>query len=147
MIDLPISVLHQGKNQITLSRQGVGKLYYSAELRQVATNQKLVITSDKAGFAVIRRYYLMETKRLPDGTLRLVPSEKTVDTVKSGSIVRCEIDVISSGEQDYVQIECPCPSNCSISPNERTMNSLTSGAIGGATRPSATTGSRSFQPR
>lgn len=118
-ISLPTASLPVGPVSIELKRhETTGRLYYGATFTQVETAAKFAPTTSEDGFSVSRRFFVLEPRPIEDGSLRLLPSAQPVERAPTGSIVQCEITVNSNRPRDFIEIECPTPSNCHITDRE-----------------------------
>ena len=109
-IEIPLSALREGRNTLKIARRGGGRLYYTLDSRQTVAFPTLGEVVNGSGLRVERRYYLLESRRMEDGTLRLVPSQRPVSRVRKGQTVHVELILRSSEAREYVLIEDPIPS-------------------------------------
>lgn len=112
-IRLPYTALKTGANQIGLMMSGAGRLYYGAELTQNAYADTFA-PRQGGGVTIKREYVKMESQRLEDGTLRLLPARRPSESFASGDVFRCRLTITTSQPMQYVAIEDPIPSNCRI---------------------------------
>ncbi|MHB8635690.1 MAG: MG2 domain-containing protein [Fimbriimonadaceae bacterium] len=119
-VDLPIEVLPVGTLTVQLRRHGAsgGRVYYCGVLTQMVTAPSFEASSSDPGFTVSRKFYVLEPKQLSDGSLKLLPSSTPVNRVPSGSIVQCVVTIASSRPRNFIQVECPTPSNCHVTERE-----------------------------
>ncbi|MBN9501440.1 MAG: hypothetical protein BGO01_01330 [Armatimonadetes bacterium 55-13] len=113
-ITVPMSGLTSGKNSIEIQQAGNAVCYYSADLRQVVPDEQLGMVVNGSGLTVERKYYRMEARRMEDGTMQFVPSEKPVTEVHAGDVIKCVLTVRSNKDREFVLVEDPIPSNCHV---------------------------------
>jgi uncharacterized protein YfaS (alpha-2-macroglobulin family) len=105
------SSLKPGKNEIVVQITGSGRAYYSAMLTQSVADPDPKPADSGHGLKIKREYFRMETRRLEDGTLRLVPSKNPVTRVQSGDVLHCRITIETDRDREYVMVEDPALSN------------------------------------
>lgn len=114
VMQVPFADLKSGKNEIEIKFIGVGSMQYGLELNQGVYAQSSQPQSEPPTFQVKREYLPMQTRRLEDGSLRLLPSKRSSEEFKSGDIFRCRLTITTDAQLEYVAIEDPIPSNCRI---------------------------------
>jgi uncharacterized protein YfaS (alpha-2-macroglobulin family) len=117
-LDIPFAKLKVGDNQITFRLTGEGNCYYSAEVRQTVDRGSLAQSLTGEDLRVDRKYFRLETRRLEDGTLRLMPSVRAVDSVEAGDLVRCVLTIESGKPREFLMLEVPLPSGFEVSDRE-----------------------------
>ncbi|MCB8932753.1 MAG: carboxypeptidase regulatory-like domain-containing protein [Chthonomonadaceae bacterium] len=113
-IEIPIRDLRVGENTIRLQREGAGRAYYTFEGTQTVATERLGMLVNGSGIEVSRRYLRLEPRRMEDGTLRLVDSERAVDRVQAGDVLTVEVTLRSREDREYMLIEDPIPSGFRI---------------------------------
>jgi len=113
-ITVPMSGLQQGKNSVRIEQSGASVCYYSADLKQVVPDDRLGSVVNNNDLKVTRTYYRMEAKRMEDGTMKLMQSEKPIDQVRSGDVIKVVVKVSNTKDREYVLVEDPVPSNCRV---------------------------------
>jgi uncharacterized protein YfaS (alpha-2-macroglobulin family) len=103
-----------GKNAVKVSQTGQSVCYYASDLKQVIPDSQLGQLVGSNDLKIERTYYRMEARRQEDGQMRFVRSEKPVDEVKSGEIIKVILTVTSGKEREFVMLEDPVPSNCRV---------------------------------
>jgi uncharacterized protein YfaS (alpha-2-macroglobulin family) len=116
-LEIPVAKLLPGVNQLTLNPLS-GQPCFAYELRQYDVEETLPMIMDGKDLQVERRYYRLEPHQLPDGTQKLLPSDRPISSARTGDIIRCEITVRSSKPMDYLMIEDPIPSNMRVTDRE-----------------------------
>ena len=108
---VPVSNLTMGRNEITVEVQGTGRAHYSSRLRQGLHDANPRPTDSGHGLKITREYYRMEARRLEDGTLRLVPSQRPVTSARQGEVLHCVLTVSSKSPREHVMVQDPALSN------------------------------------
>jgi uncharacterized protein YfaS (alpha-2-macroglobulin family) len=111
-IDIPFSGLHVGSNEVRLEVIGNGNCYYSALVRQVV-NTGTIGQSLGSNLRVERHYYSLNSERLDDGTMRLMPGRE-VERVSAGDLIRCVVTIASDSAREFMMIEEPIPAGCEV---------------------------------
>jgi uncharacterized protein YfaS (alpha-2-macroglobulin family) len=112
-IELPLKQLRQGDNVLEL-RRVAGRAYYSVDMRQTIVQPKLGEVLTGSSLTIQRSYFLLEPRKLEDGSMRLLASQRPVDEVPSGKPVRVILTIHSKQEHEFIMVEDPAPSNCRI---------------------------------
>jgi uncharacterized protein YfaS (alpha-2-macroglobulin family) len=102
-----------GLFEISVSSAG-GPVYADAEARLFVAGDAPAVD----GLAISRTYRLLTPQRLENGTMKLLPSIKPIQLAKPGDLLRCEIEINSIKDQEFVMIEDPIPSNLRITEQE-----------------------------
>jgi hypothetical protein len=110
-ITVPFDKLAKGANEVTVEFAGQGRVYYSAKLTQGTYDPNPQSTDSGDGLRIKREYFRMESRRLEDGTLRLVPSRNPVTSARSGEVLHCRLTVLTDRDRDYVMVTDPALSN------------------------------------
>ncbi len=108
---VPFDKLAKGDNEVVVELEGQGRVYYSVNLSQSTYDPSPSPTTSGDGLTIKREYFRMESRRLEDGTLRLVPSRNPVTSVRSGEVLHCRLTITSDKEHDYVMVTDPALSN------------------------------------
>jgi uncharacterized protein YfaS (alpha-2-macroglobulin family) len=103
--------LKKGNNVVEVHVNGTGRAYYSAKLTQAVYDPRPAPTHSGDGLTVKREYFRMEARRLEDGTMRLVPSNRPVTSARAGEVLHCRLTVTSDRERKYVMLIDPALSN------------------------------------
>ncbi len=119
MVQIPISELHSGPNTVRIERSGLATCYATVQLSAVKIQDEIAANSPVPALRVSREYFLMETRKLEDGTLRLLPSRKPIQQASSGDVIRVNVTVESSIAREFLMVEDPIPSNCRISERDQ----------------------------
>jgi hypothetical protein len=105
---IPMETLQGAKTrELTLAKQGVGKLYYRMGLRYAPKDLKLKATDQ--GFTVYREY---EALPGPDGKVDPEAVKQTADgdwIVKATTNVKVTINLVVSDRANYVVVDDPLP--------------------------------------
>jgi hypothetical protein len=117
-INVPMADLQVGKNEIRIGQTGQAICYYAADLKQVIPDSQIGQLVGSNDLKIERAYYKMESRRQDDGKLVSVQSDKPVDRVKTGDIIKVVLTVTSGKEREFVMLEDPVPSNCRITEND-----------------------------
>lgn len=115
---IPISNLNDGENTLRLRLKGKGKAYYSAKLEQILPRESLPQSEGKNGLAISREFYELEPRRTEEGTLRLLPSEKPIESIEKGKLIRVILNIDAPYSSEFLLIECPIPAGCEIEERE-----------------------------
>lgn len=113
-ITVPMTELQSGKNNIKITQSGQAVCYYAADLKQVIPDKQLGNLIGSNDLKVERTYFKMEARRLEDGTLRFEASDKPVERVESGDVIKVVLKVRSDKQREFVMLEDPVPSNCRV---------------------------------
>ncbi len=113
-VTVPMSELQMGKNEVKIAQSGQSVCYYAADLKQVIPDAQLGNLVGSNDLKVDRAYYRMEARRQEDGTMRFVASDRPVDRVESGDVIKVVLKVKSDKEREFVLLEDPVPSNCRV---------------------------------
>ncbi len=113
-LTVPMSDLQVGKNNVKITQAGNAVCYYSADLKQVVSDKALGTVVDSNDLKVERTYYRMEARRQDDGTMAFRASDRPVDRVNSGDVIKVVLKVTSGREREFVMLEDPVPSNCRV---------------------------------
>ncbi|HJP83930.1 MAG TPA: alpha-2-macroglobulin family protein [Fimbriimonadaceae bacterium] len=113
-VTVPMSELHSGANEVKISQAGNSVCYYTADLKQIIPDDKLGELVASNDLKVERAYYRMEAKRMEDGTLRFRPSDRIVEQIQSGEVIKVVVKIHSGRERQFVMVEDPVPSNCRV---------------------------------
>lgn len=113
-VEIPLKDLRVGDNTIRLEREGAGRFYYAFEGTQTVAGEHLGMLVNGSGIEVSRRYLRLEPRRMEDGTLRLMDSERPVDQVRAGDVLTVEVTLRSRDDREYLLIEDPIPSGFRI---------------------------------
>ncbi|HEY3283351.1 MAG TPA: MG2 domain-containing protein [Armatimonadota bacterium] len=121
-VELPLTSLRRGDNRLELARvagatgqpPAGGLCYYTADLRQVITQAALPAVTGPSGLSISRAYYRLSTRRLEDGTLRLLPEKEALTSLRRGELVRCVLTLRTNTPQEYLMLEDSFPSNCRV---------------------------------
>lgn len=113
-ITVPMKELASGKNTVRIEQSGNAVCYYAADLKQVVPDDKLGTMMNNSDLTVKRTYYRMESRRMEDGTVKLLPSDRPVDEVRSGDVIKVVLSVNSGSDREFVLLEDPVPSNCRV---------------------------------
>jgi uncharacterized protein YfaS (alpha-2-macroglobulin family) len=111
VVHVPLRDLAKGANTLTVQMTGQGRVYYTASLEQGLYDPKPSPTDSGHGLRIKREYFRMETKRLEDGTIRLVPSNKPVTSARAGEVLHCRLTITSDRMRRYAVVEDPLLSN------------------------------------
>jgi uncharacterized protein YfaS (alpha-2-macroglobulin family) len=117
-IEIPRSELGSGEAKIEIQKQGLGACYYSVELNTLDTAETLEAETTAPGLKIERNYYRLEARALENGTMKLLPSKESVNSFKSGDLVRVELTINSDVARQFVMIEEPTPSSCRVQERE-----------------------------
>jgi uncharacterized protein YfaS (alpha-2-macroglobulin family) len=117
-VTIPRSELQPGPLKIDIERTGAGIAYASAELRQFVVEKDIPAVSTDPDLRITRAYYVMEPRRLEDGSTKLMPSLSPVSQVRPGDLVRVELTINTKSEREFVMIEDPTPSHCRVTERE-----------------------------
>lgn len=120
-VDLPISNLKAGNNDLEFAGQGLNHFYYAAELKQVVVSEQLPARPIE-GLSVERNYYKLQARKFEDGATRLGPGKTPILTGQSGDLVQVQLTIHSDRPRDYVLIEDPIPSSCRVTEREDVAN-------------------------
>jgi len=113
--EVPLKQLQSGENNVELIRAN-GVVYYGVDMRQTVPIAS--IPASDPGLKISRVYRRLETRRLEDGTRRLMPTEQTVTSVTPGDLIRVEITIESDKHREFVIVEDPIPPSCRITDRE-----------------------------
>jgi uncharacterized protein YfaS (alpha-2-macroglobulin family) len=113
-VEIPFEDLRPGMNTLGISLSGPGNCYYTISSRQVVDTGQLPRVLTGEDLRIQREYFRLETRRLDDGTLRLLPSRKPIDDFDAGELVRCRLTIESGKPREFIMIEDPVPSSCEI---------------------------------
>lgn len=116
-VEVPIGRLATGTNRLELKGSG-GQPYYSFELRQYDVEAELPRIVTDRDVSVSRSYYRLEPHSMPDGTQKLLESDKPIASARSGDIVRCVITVTAKRPMEFLMVEDPIPSNFRVTDRE-----------------------------
>ena len=110
---IPMGELQQGANNIqVVTPQGMAPVVV-ARMDQVIGMPELPAV-EGTSLKISREYVRMESKRVEDGSLRLVPSSSPATSFRTGEVLRCRIKIVSTQSEQYVMVEDPIPSGFRI---------------------------------
>ena len=112
-IDIPMNQLKPGPNEIKFVGTG-STAYFTSEVTQYDVQDQIGQMLSSSDISVTRSYRRFEVRSLEDGSQKLVPSDQPVTQVNVGDILQCEIKIKAPNNREYVMIEDPNPSNCSV---------------------------------
>lgn len=118
VVTVPRSELATGPIKVEVERTGEGVAYASAELRQFIVETDIPAVSTDPDLRVTREYFVMEPRRLEDGSTKLMPSLRPVNQVRPGDLVRVVLTINTKGDREFVMIEDPTPSHCRVTERE-----------------------------
>lgn len=104
--------------EMKIEIRATGKVYRTVALSGFEVTPKLEAKATDRGLTVDRKTYLMEARRVSNGEMRLLPSEKPITSFKNGDVVRVELTIRSDVPREFVLVEEPTPSSCRVT--ERT---------------------------
>lgn len=113
-VSVPRKDLGAGDVKIQIHSSGPGRCYYSAQMRSLDVDSLLRPESSDPAISVERAYYKLEPRRLMNGTMKLMPSEKPVDSFQSGDLIRVELTFKVKEFRQFVLIDEPVPSSCHV---------------------------------
>ncbi|MBC8065388.1 MAG: carboxypeptidase regulatory-like domain-containing protein [Chlorobia bacterium] len=113
-VTIPMSELQVGKNSVKIAQNGQSVCYYAADLKQVIPDSQLGTLVGNNDLKIERAYYKMEARRMEDGTMKFEASDKPVDKVESGDIIKVVLTVKWTKDREFVLLEDPIPSNCRV---------------------------------
>ncbi len=117
--------LKTGKNKITISKQGKGKLYYSS-LMKYYSNERLE-RPIKENFEIQREYYFIS--RVKEGDAFVNKLTKFNGLANSGDEILVRIKVQNKTSQEFFMLEDPIPPGCEVVKDEAIYNTYSSGRI------------------
>lgn len=113
IIEVPFSKLRVGENTVQIDRPGaVG--YYTADVRQTLVQPTIGAVSEFPGVHVEREYFRLGETLLENGALTVSPSEKNIDSVTEGDLIKVVVTLKTDKPLEYVIVEDPIPSSCRI---------------------------------
>ncbi|MDR3691640.1 MAG: MG2 domain-containing protein [Fimbriimonas sp.] len=115
---IPVSEMQPGSNVVRIEMKGKGTCYSSLDLKATQIETPILPSNPVPGFHISRKYFVMETRKLEDGTLRLLPSRRPVTSATSGDTIRVELTIESTKPREFLLIEDPTPSNCRVTERE-----------------------------
>ncbi|MCE9558066.1 MAG: hypothetical protein K8R88_03875 [Armatimonadetes bacterium] len=110
-IRVALADLQSGENKIEIKQATAGQLFYSVAMMQTPEQKGLLMAEPMEGISISESFHSLETIRLSDGKVQLVPSTNPKTTFKSGQPVRCVIEVNCTQSVGYALIKIPRPSN------------------------------------
>jgi uncharacterized protein YfaS (alpha-2-macroglobulin family) len=113
-VTVPMADLIVGKNEIKIAQSGQAVCYYAADLKQVIPDSQLGTLVGSSDLQVERAYYRMQAIRKEDGSMRFEASDRPVDRVESGDVIKVVLKVKSGKDREFVLLEDPVPSNCRV---------------------------------
>ena len=116
-VQVPVIDLRPGENRVEIRSTGKSGILYTAQTKQCIRSESLA-AMPAGGLSVSRSYYRLESRRMEDGTQRLLPSEKPVTTVNSGDVIQCRLTITSDQDREFMLIEDRTPSNVRITERE-----------------------------
>ncbi len=120
---VPVAELKSGANEVEFRQTGSGSSYYFAELKQYGAKTQEVGYQPLKGLSITKSYRVLRATRLEDGSLKLLPSAKPVDSADSGDILQCTLLIHSDLPRQFVMIEDPIPSNCRVTERDSVEDS------------------------
>lgn len=118
VITIPRTEMTPGPIKVEIERTGAGVAYASGELRQFIVEAEIPAVSTDPDLRVTRQYFVMEPRRLEDGSTKLMPSLQPVNQVRPGDLVRVVITINTKNTREFVMIEDPTPSHCRVTERE-----------------------------
>lgn len=113
-IEVPLSQLQIGANQLSVQRTGPGTSFISTEIKQYRESAELGQVLNSSGISIERQYYALTPQTLEDGSMKLMKSKQPVDSIKTGETVECVLTIRTTNERRFLFIEDPIPSNCRV---------------------------------
>lgn len=117
-VEIPVANMQPGSNTVRIEKSGPGTCYVGLDLQATEIKQKISPSVPVPGLKITRKYYLMEARKLEDGTMQLLPSRRPVTSAESGDILRVELTIESSKARGFIMVEDPTPSNCRVTERE-----------------------------
>ena len=110
-IEIPTEILRKGRNELTITKSGVGNLYYSTSLTQYVEKRTMpaVVTS---GLSVTREYYRPSPRYFQTGYAR--DRGSVVDGACVGQTVLVRLTIRATRPFSHVLLEDNIPAGCEI---------------------------------
>lgn len=109
--------LRPGANTVELVGRGVGKVYYTVELRQVVT-EGLDKPIDASGLSVTRSYHKLQVRQFEDGTRKFAPVETPISEASPGELIQVRLTVKSDRPREFMMVEDPIPAGVRVTERE-----------------------------
>lgn len=106
--------LSTGTNRLEV-RSSAGVTYYGLEVRQAVARSTRQPTP---GLEMTRRFYRLESRKIEDGSARLMPAAQPTDGFDSGDFLQCQITIRSDRPREFVMVEVPIPANTRVTERE-----------------------------
>lgn len=112
--EIPLENLKQGGNTLSFELQGQGRAYFDAELLQYTDKGTTLSTTTVSGFSIERSFHVIESRRFADGTMKLMPRDRSQTSFNKGDLIRVILKIRSDTPKRYILVESPFPSGCEM---------------------------------
>lgn len=109
--EIPAGRLRRGENEIRLTCEGRGQLYYTVAFHRYLKADEMPQRLSATGLRVERRYDLVEVGRDGKQRFRPLPSDKPC---RRGSVIRGQITLHVDRPRQHVVVEEPLPAGCEV---------------------------------
>lgn len=115
------SLLKHGKNNVTITKRGNGKLYYSSSMKYYSDDR--LENPIKDNFEIQREYYLISREK--EGNSYTNKLTKFNGLANSGDEILVRIKVQNKTSQEFFMLEDPIPPGCEVVKDELIYNTFT----------------------
>ena len=109
-IKIDSSMIKVGNNEITIEKNGQGKLYVTALTTYYATGK--AIQPSNNGFNITREFFKL--KRIEEKGIISYVKEKFYGTLKSGEEILVKVKMNTNSDYEYVMVEDPIAAGCEV---------------------------------
>ena len=110
-INVPVGLLRNGVNRLTVRGEGTAPVFWTADLAYVTAQEDA--PAKPSYFRITREFLRISLEKSDDGTLkeRCVPLK---GQVRTGEILRMRLKVTPQASAAYVLVDCPLPSGFEV---------------------------------
>lgn len=120
--EIPLENMKSGNNTLSFELQGQGRAYFDAEFSQYTEKGATLSTTTVSGFTIERSFHVIESRRFADGTMKLMPRERSQTSFNKGDLIRVVLKIRSDIPRRYILVESPFPSGCEMMETYRDEN-------------------------
>lgn len=112
--EIPLENMKSGNNTLSFELQGQGRAFFDAEFLQYTEKGVTLPTTTVSGFSIERSFHVIESRRFADGTMKLMPRDRSQTSFNKGDLIRVILKIRSDTPRRYILVESPFPSGCEM---------------------------------